>query len=77
MTNSCIAVTDLARLLLFLVTLALFDPKLPAADTQIAISHHGQIHSAPFESVRDGFAQPDMIYAPFTFWFWDEPLEPC
>ncbi len=77
MTNSCIAFTDLARLLFFLVTLTLLDSKLPAADTQIATSHHGQIHNASFATVRDGFAQPDMIYAPFTFWFWDEPLDPA
>jgi len=27
-----------------------------------------------FEALRDGFRDPDMIYAPFAFWFWDEPL---
>jgi hypothetical protein len=29
----------------------------------------------PFETVRSEFAAPDMIYAPFMFWFWDEPLD--
>jgi len=29
-----------------------------------------------FEQLRKGFAQPDMAYAPFAFWFWDEPLQP-
>ncbi|MGE5741284.1 MAG: glycosyl hydrolase, partial [Candidatus Aminicenantes bacterium RBG_16_66_30] len=32
---------------------------------------------APFDSVRASFEDPDMIYAPFIFWFWDEPLEPA
>ncbi len=30
----------------------------------------------PFEAVEKGFADPDMLYAPFMFWFWDEPLRP-
>ena len=29
-----------------------------------------------FARVRETFANPDMRYAPFTFWFWDEPIEP-
>ena len=28
-------------------------------------------------SLQRGFAQPDMIFAPFCFWFWDEPLDPA
>ncbi|MCX6362152.1 MAG: glycosyl hydrolase [Armatimonadetes bacterium] len=28
-----------------------------------------------FEALRGGFAQPDMLYAPFAFWFWDEPIQ--
>ncbi len=30
----------------------------------------------PFEAVEKAFADPDMLYAPFIFWFWDEPLQP-
>jgi len=30
-----------------------------------------------FKQLKMGFAEPDMIYAPFTFWFWDEPLDPA
>ncbi len=30
----------------------------------------------PFEDIQNKFAEPDMIYAPFIFWFWDEPLDP-
>ncbi len=33
--------------------------------------------SVPFEKVRASFQDPDMIYAPFIFWFWDEPLDPA
>ncbi|MCF7817856.1 MAG: hypothetical protein K9M54_08230, partial [Kiritimatiellales bacterium] len=29
-----------------------------------------------FEALQAGFSNPDMIYAPFAFWFWDEPLNP-
>jgi hypothetical protein len=29
-----------------------------------------------FDSVRETFANPGMRYAPFAFWFWDEPIEP-
>jgi hypothetical protein len=31
----------------------------------------------PFETLRASFQDPDMIYAPFIFWFWDEPLDPA
>jgi len=29
-----------------------------------------------FETLRQEFAEPAKIYAPFFFWFWDEPLNP-
>src|SRR4030043_830415 len=32
--------------------------------------------AVPFETVRKNFREPDMNYAPFIFWFWDEPLDP-
>ncbi|MHB8970116.1 MAG: hypothetical protein ACYC3X_17155 [Pirellulaceae bacterium] len=35
----------------------------------------GQLQSVSWGALRDGFLQPDMIYAPFCFWFWDEPLD--
>ncbi|MCC7494302.1 MAG: hypothetical protein IT204_18235 [Fimbriimonadaceae bacterium] len=31
--------------------------------------------SLPFEQVRAQLAQPPQHYAPFVFWFWDEPLD--
>ena len=37
----------------------------------------GQRIRVPFETLREGFREPDMIYAPFIFWFWDEPLAPA
>ncbi len=35
----------------------------------------GKRVAVPFEKLKAGFANPDMIYAPFVFWFWDEPLD--
>lgn len=37
--------------------------------------NYGQIQAAKFGDLLTGFSQPDMIYAPFAFWFWDEPLD--
>jgi hypothetical protein len=39
-------------------------------------SNRGTKISVPFGTVRASFQDPDMIYAPFIFWFWDEPLNP-
>jgi len=30
-----------------------------------------------FSSLVRGFAEPDLFYAPFAFWFWDAPLDPA
>ena len=38
-------------------------------------SNAGMRKPVPFETVRARFKDPDMIYAPFIFWFWDEPLD--
>jgi len=27
------------------------------------------------KQLQQGFVEPDMMYGPFTFWFWDEPLD--
>ncbi|MEW6743928.1 MAG: glycosyl hydrolase [Planctomycetota bacterium] len=29
-----------------------------------------------FDELKRGFADPDLIYAPFAFWFWDTGLDP-
>ncbi len=35
----------------------------------------GTRKAVAFEALRRAFPNPDMIYAPFIFWFWDEPLD--
>jgi len=47
----------------------------PPAHPLAAPSNWGQRKVVPFPVLCQGFANPDMIYAPFTFWFWDEPLD--
>lgn len=34
----------------------------------------GQKGTASFEEIRSSFRNPDMCYAPYQFWFWDEEL---
>jgi hypothetical protein len=34
----------------------------------------GQRKLVTFDLLKKNFNNPDMIYAPFVFWFWDEPL---
>ncbi len=36
----------------------------------------GYRQSIPFENLSAQFKQPDMIYAPYEFWFYDAPLDP-
>ncbi|MBN1124608.1 MAG: hypothetical protein JXA82_06345, partial [Sedimentisphaerales bacterium] len=36
----------------------------------------GQRKFITYKQLEQQFAEPDMIYAPFTFWFWDEPIQP-
>ena len=36
----------------------------------------GERRPTTFPALQKDFKQPDMIYAPFIFWFWDEPLKP-
>ena len=38
-------------------------------------THWGNRKSVSYKNLKSGFADPDMIYAPFTFWFWDEPIK--
>ncbi len=37
--------------------------------------NQGRRISVLFDTLRAQFRDPDMIYAPFVFWFWDEPLD--
>ncbi len=50
-------------------------PAAPAAPDRPA--NRGVRTAVPFETIRASFAEPDMTYAPFIFWFWDEPLDPA
>lgn len=34
----------------------------------------GDLQTDTYEQVKQEFSNPDMIYAPYLFWFWDEPL---
>ncbi|MEI6605063.1 MAG: glycosyl hydrolase, partial [Verrucomicrobiota bacterium] len=34
----------------------------------------GQCKEVSWDALKRDFRNPDMIYAPFMFWFWDEPL---
>lgn len=48
--------------------------KIPA-DKIINATKWGSLQNDPYEKVKENFANPDMIYAPFLFWFWDEPID--
>ncbi|HUW62600.1 MAG TPA: glycosyl hydrolase, partial [Candidatus Bathyarchaeia archaeon] len=40
-----------------------------------APDHAGLRTPITFDELKASFAQPDMIYAPFMFWFWDAPID--
>jgi hypothetical protein len=42
---------------------------------QSAAENRGKRIAVPFKKLKADFRDPDMIYAPFIFWFWDEPLD--
>jgi len=54
-------------------TLLLALPMLAAAATPPNPGRRPVVDAA---ALKRGFADPDMLYAPFIFWFWDEPLDP-
>jgi len=39
-----------------------------------SLPNWSQRKDVPFSDLERNFNQPDMHYAPFMFWFWDEPL---
>jgi hypothetical protein len=53
---------------------------LPVISTAAAVNpaknppNWGQHKPIAWEALQKDFKNPDMIYAPFFFWFWDEPL---
>ena len=67
--------TSVTGLLIFLVMLVVPGSSLSAAEDRKAIPNYGQLQTATWGVLREGFAQPDMIYAPFLYWFWDEPID--
>jgi len=42
---------------------------------QKSLPKTGQLRTATFAELQEGFPEPDMLYAPFCFWFWDEPVD--
>lgn len=38
-------------------------------------SNMGRRRPVPFEELKKEFSNPGSVYAPFIFWFWDEPLD--
>ena len=46
----------------------------PAASGPMNPPNRGQRKGVEYGDLKTGFSSPDMIYAPFIFWFWDEPL---
>jgi hypothetical protein len=59
------------------MTTPAFTPKSPQVSTGLPPANWGVRQALSFETVRNNFHQPDMIYSPFIFWFWDEPLDPA
>ena len=48
----------------------------PRTSTGSPPTNWGVRRALPYEAVRKNFREPDMIYSPFIFWFWDESLDP-
>lgn len=53
---------------------AIFSDRKPAGSPP---GNWGVRKAVGFETLEKDFRNPDMIYAPFIFWFWDEPLDPA
>jgi len=70
--------TRICSMALVLLALASLAPALSAGPSPDGTSprpaNRGVRQAVPFETIQKDFANPDMIYAPFIFWFWDEPL---
>jgi hypothetical protein len=63
------------RRLLLAVTLCLITASFAIAGDRVAPPNWGKLQSPAFSEVPAQFKAPDHIYAPFIFWFWDEPLD--
>ena len=62
-----------SNLLVAALALAIAAPA--AAESAKNPPNWGQRKAVPYPALRQDFANPDKIYAPFIFWFWDEPLD--
>jgi hypothetical protein len=56
------------------VTLALILATVGASAAGKNPSNRAERRPVTFPVLKKEFSNPDMIYAPFMFWFWDEPL---
>jgi hypothetical protein len=54
-------------MIIFLITILFAEENSP--------SNWGLRKTTSFNDLLKNFEQPDMIYAPFAFWFWDTPLD--
>ncbi len=45
------------------------------ATSNFVAANYAQRKTVTFEKLKNNFNDPDMIYAPFAFWFWDAPLD--
>ena len=58
-----------------LLTVATLGPAASAAEQKgKQPPNWGQRKEVAWDALKKDFKNPDMIYAPFIFWFWDEPL---
>jgi len=65
-----------SRVLFLLLAVSLSGSALPEGGRPGPLpANWGMRKAVPFETLRKDFRNPDMIYAPFVFWFWDEPLD--
>ena len=65
-------ITQIAMVFLCMGCVVFGSAMRPAQEAKL--SHAAKRRSISYEQLRREFAEPDMIYAPFTFWFWDEPI---
>ena len=63
-----------AMLIAVLIAVACTTTGSAAAKSDSA-SHWGKRKAISHDRLQTRFADPDMIYAPFTFWFWDGPIK--
>jgi hypothetical protein len=42
-----------------------------------SVPEYAKLKTESMFSINSNFKNPDMLYAPYIFWFWDEPLDPA